>query len=109
MGPALTAPYLGVAIYGVDFARSIPTFMKVLMRTSPMRCGLEAFVIVTFGFDRKPLQCEDIYCHFADPKTVLRFLDGSHELLYINLASLVASIILFRILAYLSLRYRFNS
>lgn len=103
----MTVPFLGLAIYGFDFAKDIGTFMRLLMRTSPMRCGLAAFVIVTFGFGRKPLQCDDIYCHFADPKVLLDYLDGYDSQIYIEMAALAVSILLYRVLAYLSLRKRF--
>lgn len=107
LGPSLTAPYLCLAVYGFDFAKHISLFMQLVVRTSPMRCGLVALIIMTFGYGRNPMRCDDAYCHYNDPAQILHFLDIFNGQIYIEMACLVGIIIFYRVLAYLSIKRRF--
>ncbi|CAB0019638.1 unnamed protein product, partial [Nesidiocoris tenuis] len=74
VGPLTVAPFLGLAIYGFDFAKDVSFFMNLLVHTSFMRCAVVALVITVFGMDRQMLDCKDpIYCHFQDPKVGWNF------------------------------------
>lgn len=103
------APFLGLAVYGFDFAEKIPLFMDLLMRLSFVRGGIVSLVLIVFGYNRGQLSCKDMYCHFDDPKVLLRYLRIENRSIYGEIAVLIAIMILFRTLLYMSLRRRCSS
>lgn len=101
------APFLGLAIYGFDFAADIPALMNALMKVSFIRGGVVSLVLTVFGHNRHQLNCPEVYCHFDDPKVLLRYLRIEEFSLVHEIGFLVAILVLFRTLFYLSLRKRF--
>lgn len=101
------APFLGLAIYGFDFAAEIPTLMNALMKLSFIRGGVVSLVLTVFGHNRKQLNCSEVYCHFDDPKVLLRYLRIEKFSLITEMCFLIAILIIFRTLFYISLRKRF--
>jgi hypothetical protein len=101
------APFLGLAIYGFDFAADVPVFMYALMKFSFVRGGVVSLVLIVFGFNRPKLECSDAYCHFDDPKVLLRYLRIENVSLVTEIGVLILILIVFRTLFYLSLRKRF--
>lgn len=97
---------MGLAIYGFDFATQIPDVMNYSMRTSFMRDGVVAMVLTLFGYGRETLDCDDIYCHFSDPRVLLKFLDLEKVTLQQQFMFLLGLLVLFRSLLYFSLRRR---
>lgn len=106
IGPMFMAPFLGLAVYGFDFAEKIPFYMDILMRLSFVRGGIVSLVITVFGYGRKQLACKDFYCHFDDPKVLLRYLRIENRSVWGEIAVLIAICVLFRTLLYMSLRRR---
>jgi hypothetical protein len=102
----VVAPFLGLAVYGFDFADQISWVMNALMKTSFMRCGVVALVLTVFGLDRADLDCNEIYCHFKEPKVVLGMLDIDKSSVWTELLALFVLMIVFRSLCYLGLRWR---
>lgn len=109
VGPLLIAPLLGLAIYGFDFAADIPMAMYSIMKMSFVRVGVVSLVLSVFGYDRAQLDCTDVYCHFDDPKVLLRFLRIEKVYLWNEVAFLVMYIVFFRTILYLSLKRRILS
>lgn len=109
VGPLLIAPLLGLAIYGFDFAADIPMVMYAIMKMSFVRVGVVSLVLSVFGYDRAQLECTDVYCHFDDPKVLLRFLRIEHVHLWNEVAYLIMYIVVFRTILYLSLKRRILS
>ncbi|KOB74240.1 ATP-binding cassette sub-family G member 1, partial [Operophtera brumata] len=107
IGPAAIAPFLGLGIYGFDFAHQIPLLMNLLMKTSFIRCGIVAMILTIFGFNRKPLECNEIYCHFAKPKVLIRYLDIESTSVWYEILIMIGIMLLFRTAGFLGLRYRF--
>lgn len=107
VGPALMAPFLGLAIYGFDFAGDIPALMNAVMKLSFIRGGIVTLILTVFGHNRQQLTCSEVYCHFDDPKVLLRYLRIEDFSLLHEIGYLVAIMITFRFLFYLSLRKRF--
>ncbi|XP_055614349.1 ATP-binding cassette subfamily G member 4, partial [Uranotaenia lowii] len=107
IGPLTIAPFLGLAIYGFDFAASIPTIMQWLMRISFIRGGVVSVVLVVFGYNRQRLECSEMYCHFDDPKVLLRYVRIDNTTLLFELGILISMTLFYRLLCYLSLRRRF--
>ncbi|XP_063363293.1 ATP-binding cassette sub-family G member 4 [Cydia amplana] len=107
IGPTAIAPFLGLAIYGFDFAHRIPLLMNLLMKTSFIRCGVVAMVLTIFGFGRTPLDCKDVYCHFSKPDVLLKYLDIERSSVWIEIMTMVGIMLVFRSLCYIGLRWRF--
>lgn len=109
VGPITIAPFLGLAIYGFDFAHRIPLMMNILMHTSFLRCGIVAMVLTIFGFGRTSLDCNDVYCHFAKPDVLFKFLDIDKSSVWFEIAIMVVLMLVFRSLCYIGLRWRFST
>ncbi|XP_072947730.1 ATP-binding cassette sub-family G member 1 [Epargyreus clarus] len=107
IGPAVIAPFLGLAIYGFDFAHRIPLIMNIIMKTSFLRCGVVAMVLTIFGLGRKPLECTDVYCHFAKPDVLLKYLDIENNSVWLEILIMVGILLFFRTVCYINLRRRF--
>ncbi|CAG5025148.1 unnamed protein product [Parnassius apollo] len=107
IGPAAIAPFLGLAIYGFDFAHRIPLLMNILMKTSFIRCGVVAMVLTIFGFGRTPLDCKDVYCHFSKPDVLFKYLDIEKSSVWFEIGIMVTLMVIFRSLCYMGLKWRF--
>lgn len=97
---------MGLAIYGFDFAADIPMLMYAIMKISYIRVGAVALVLSVFGFNRPQLDCNELYCHFADPRVLLRFLRIEKVSILSEFACLLIIMLFFRILLYISLKIR---
>ncbi|EDW19319.1 ATP-binding cassette sub-family G member 1 [Drosophila mojavensis] len=106
VGPMIIAPLMGLAIYGFDFASQIPGAMNVLMKFSYVRVGVVALILAVFGFQREELDCDEIYCHFSDPRVLLKFLDVDKVSILHQFGLLAMLMIFFRVIVYISLRKR---
>lgn len=106
VGPMIIAPLMGLAVYGFDFAPQITWGMNLLMKFSYIRVGVVAFVLTVFGFQREELDCDEIYCHFSDPRVLLKFLDVENASIMTQFGLLAMLMIFFRLLMYISLRKR---
>jgi hypothetical protein len=79
--------------------------MSVMM----YRFSFEGIVQAIYGFERKPLDCDDEVlqmCVFSDPKTMLNELDVTDAKIYVDVLVLFVFFIVFRIISYLVLRWR---
>lgn len=106
VAPLTLAPFLGLATYGFDFAREIPWFVAIMMKMSFLRSGVVATVLTVFGMGRKKLSCSHLYCHFADPKVLLQYLDVEHVSVWEQIGYLVFIMVLFRVGMYIALRVK---
>lgn len=106
VAPLTLAPFLGLATYGFDFAKSIPWYIAILMKMSFLRSGTVGIVITIFGRNRKKLDCYQNYCHFADPKVLLEYLDIDHTTVWSQIYYLMTILIIFRAAMYIALRYK---
>ena len=106
VGPAVVAPFLGLAVYGFDFARDIPWFIYGIMKLSFMRCGVIATALALFGFGRKTFECNAMYCHFKKPDLILHFLNVESVSIWNEIFTLCVLFVFFRLLNYFALRSR---
>lgn len=83
--------------------------MDLLMRLSFIRGGVVTLILVVFGNNRSKLDCPDMYCHFDDPKVLLRYLRIENRTVWGELLVLAALFILLRTLLFMSLKRRFCS
>ncbi|KAG4066626.1 hypothetical protein HA402_007262 [Bradysia odoriphaga] len=109
VGPLLIAPMLGLAIYGFDFANDISVLMYAVMKMSFMRVGIVSLVLTVFGYDRPVMNCTDIYCHFGDPKILLRFLRVENVDFWHEIGFLVLFAVIFRAVFYFNLKRRIKT
>lgn len=107
IGPSSIAPFLGLAIYGFDFAHRIPLMMNILMKTSFIRCGVVAMVLTIFGFNREPLHCNDVYCHFSKPDVLFKYLDIDRTSVWLEIITMIGIMLVFRSLCFIGLKWRF--
>lgn len=107
VGPSAIAPFLGLGVYGFDFAHQIPLIMNILMKLSFIRCGIVAMVLTVFGFGRQPLECSEVFCHFAKPNVLMQYLDIDKSSVWMEIMFLLIIMLVFRSMCYISLRWRF--
>lgn len=106
MGPAVVAPFLGLACYGFDFARQVSWLTYAIMKLSFMRNAVVATAITLFSFGRKTLECNVVYCHFKEPRLVLDFLDVEHVSVWSEIFAICVLLLFFRVVSYCALRNR---
>lgn len=81
-------------------------FMYGIMKGSYVRVGVVSLVLAVFGYDREQLECREVYCHFDDPKVLLRFLRIEKVYLWNEVGYLFMYVVIFRTILYLSLKRR---
>lgn len=100
------APCVILCICGMGYGPNIEYYMKILMSLSYIRYALVSASQALFA-NREPFECYDeIYCHYKEPKHLLRDVGMLNASYTINLLVLIAFLITFRILAYIILKYR---
>ncbi|XP_058985482.1 ATP-binding cassette sub-family G member 1 [Musca domestica] len=102
-GPMSIAAFMGLAIYGFDFAGQISPAMDWFMKISFMRDGVVALVITIFGYGRDILDCGEIYCHFSNPRVLLKFLNLDNVSVLHQILYLFVLFIAFRVSLFISL------
>ncbi|XP_075161253.1 ATP-binding cassette sub-family G member 1 [Haematobia irritans] len=103
IGPMSIAAFMGLAIYGFDFAAQISPAMDWFMTISFMRDGVVALIITLFGYGREILECNEMYCHFSDPRVLLKFLQLDKVTVLHQFAYLFILFLIFRVLLFVSL------
>uniref|UniRef100_A0A8D8LFL8 ATP-binding cassette sub-family G member 4 n=1 Tax=Cacopsylla melanoneura TaxID=428564 RepID=A0A8D8LFL8_9HEMI len=86
----------------------ISPYLSWLSWLSIFRYGLESAMIAIYGFNRPPLSCDKIYCHFKYPQTFLEEMGikGSDDTVWFDLSMLGVFLVASQILLYLVLRYK---
>lgn len=83
--------------------------MKYFLQLSFVRTGFDAMILTLLGNDRAMMECPDIFCYFENPKSILRYLDLQDSELLHTVMLLVFYLVFFRILFFMSLKYKFSS
>lgn len=86
----------------------ISPYLVWLSYTSIFRYGLESAMIAIYGFNRAPLDCDQIYCHYKYP---VRFLEdlgikNRTDTVWFNLSMLAVFLLFSQCLLYVVLRYK---
>ncbi|KAI7815557.1 ABC subfamily G member 4, partial [Rhyzopertha dominica] len=110
VGPAVLAPLLALAVYGMGYKGDIEPMMKFLMTFSYLRYALVGFTDTLFN-NRAPLKCleEELYCHYKDPQLLMRDMGMDNTKLENQVMALIIFTVLFRMVAFLALRYRLTA
>lgn len=112
MAPASCSPLIALAAYGMGHGEAIEGSMAFLMGLSHVRYGLVAIINSLYGHNRPLLSClasETDYCHYKDPKLLLRDLGMADSTTLGQILALLAFVVIYRFVAYLALRYRLTS
>uniref|UniRef100_A0A2S2RAU7 ATP-binding cassette sub-family G member 1 n=1 Tax=Sipha flava TaxID=143950 RepID=A0A2S2RAU7_9HEMI len=108
MTPALLAPMLALAVYGMGYGLVIEPLMETLMATSFLRYSLVGILTSLFGDGRADLACNkaDLYCHYKNPDLLLRDLGMSGRSITNQFIGLTVFGVLFRVAAYYAIKLR---
>ncbi|CAG9808260.1 unnamed protein product [Chironomus riparius] len=71
IAPYLLVPFFAMSTVGLFARDTIPIF-RPFFELNFFNMGIKGAVNSIFGFNRTRLECDDIYCHFNDPKKILR-------------------------------------
>lgn len=106
--PALLAPMLALAVYGMGYGLSVEPVMESLMATSFLRYALVGISASLFGNDRGVMECgkQDVYCHYKDPELLLRDLGMSGRSIANQYIGLALFGVVFRLAAYYTIRLK---
>lgn len=109
VGPAVLAPLLALAVYGMGYRYDIEPMMKILMTFSYLRFGIVGFTDILMN-ERSTLSCSDeLYCHYKDPQLLMRDMGMADTKFGPQLAAVIVFMIIFRVAAFLALRYRLTA
>lgn len=102
MTPALLAPMLALAVYGMGYGLVIEPLMETLMATSFLRYSLVGICASLFGGGRADLECAEaeLYCHYKNPELLLRDLGMSGRSIANQFIGLAVFGAFFRVSAY---------
>ncbi|PSN47138.1 hypothetical protein C0J52_17456 [Blattella germanica] len=112
VAPASFSPILALAVYGMGHGDAIESYMRILMGMSYLRFGLVGITNSLYGHDRPEMSCKGDelgYCHYKDPNLYLRDLGMSDVTTLGQILIMFAYAFVYRIVAYLLLRYRLTS
>ncbi|XP_066257383.1 ATP-binding cassette subfamily G member 4-like isoform X2 [Euwallacea similis] len=108
VGSSALAPLLALACYGMGYRAAIEPFMKVIISFSYLRFGVVGFSTTLFS-KRDLMDCDDIYCHYRKPELLLKDMGMIGEDPRVQFSIIIAYLLLFRILAYCTLKYRLTA
>jgi hypothetical protein len=93
--------FSGVAIIQKD----VPAYLSPFFELSYVKHAFDGLLMTLMGYDRKKLECDQMYCHFQDPKKFLQFIDLDRN--YGNIVIfLLVHMILMRFIVWSLLKYR---
>jgi len=59
--------------------KDAPSWLQWLFELNYLKHATDGIVHAIFGYNREKLECDEIYCHFQDPKVFLRMIGASHN------------------------------
>lgn len=80
-------------------------FFHFFFDTNFLNCGLQGVILSVFGFNRTKMNCDEIYCHFDNPKKVLRDF-GVYSDIKRAFSIILIYFVVCQIMTYLLMRYR---
>lgn len=66
-------------------------------------------MISVYGMDREKLECNEIYCHYRNPKKFLEQMSMDKAEYWIDATALLGIFIALRVIAYFVLRWKVHS
>ncbi|XP_023019227.1 ATP-binding cassette subfamily G member 4 [Leptinotarsa decemlineata] len=108
VAPHILAVLLALSVYGMGYKDDVEYFMKVLMSMSYLRYGVVG-ITASFFNEREPLECDELYCHYRDPKILMADMGMANSKVENQLFFTLIMMIIFRVIAYVALKYRMTS
>lgn len=108
VSPSILAPLLALSFYGMGYKNTIEPFMKMLMGLSYVRYGVVG-VCASLLQNRKPLECEEIYCHYRNPEIMMYDLGMINPDFSVQVIVIATFTFVFRMVSFLALKYRMTS
>ncbi|XP_070503549.1 ATP-binding cassette sub-family G member 1-like [Chironomus tepperi] len=81
-GTYFLMPFFVFSSFSV-FSRDTHPILKNLFELNFYNMAVKGAVNSVLGFNRTKLPCDEIYCHFTDPKKFLRYYECETDLMYI--------------------------
>lgn len=108
VAPVVSVPLMLLAVYGMGQGADIPIIIKIAMRFSYLRYGMEGLIISIYGNDRAVLHCpeEEDICPFRDPKLLIKFMGMEDVAYWLDLLALFICFLIFRLTSFYLLRQR---
>lgn len=109
IAPHILAVILAFGVYGMGYGKDgVQSIMKIIISLSYFRFGMVGFTGTLFN-DRMYLSCNVEYCHYKDPRILQADMAMIDQTPGYQLIVICAYGILFRIIAFFSLKYRMTS
>ncbi|EEC06327.1 ABC transporter, putative [Ixodes scapularis] len=87
-------------------AHLVSPYVRWLTYLSPMHYAYHGMLLSVYGYDRPPLACDEFICLYENPAEFLQFTGTSDKKFYVLVLSLVAFEVVFRVIAFILLKYR---
>ena len=84
----------------------IPASLRWISHLSFLKYYFEGAMSSIYGYDRPKLQCNEAYCHFKDPRTILGELGLDEYVYWWNFWALLLYGVALRLLTYFVLRWK---
>ncbi|XP_068632525.1 ATP-binding cassette sub-family G member 1-like isoform X2 [Battus philenor] len=108
IGPAIVLPLFVLCCYGIGFGNHIEPRMKILMSLSYLRYGFTGLSLPLFQ-NRTKMHCSEDICLYGEPTRILREMGMANDTYYMQVIGLLIFTVLFRTIAYFSLRQRLSN
>lgn len=83
-------------------------FFHIFFKGNFLDCSLKAILNSVLGFNRKKLECDEIYCHFENPKKVLRDFGAEINMTY-AFSILMLYVLFCQVASFILFRYRLKN
>lgn len=90
-------------------AHLVSPYVRWLTYLSPMYYAYHGMLLSVYGYDRPSLTCDDFICLYEDPNEFLQFTGTANKKFHVLVLSLFGFEIVFRIVAFILLRFRLKS
>ncbi|XP_055598978.1 ATP-binding cassette sub-family G member 1-like [Uranotaenia lowii] len=84
----------------------LPAAFRPLTFISPLRFAFEGIAMSYYGFDRKDLDCSEIFCYYRKPQKILEMLDMEESNYWVDLGGLIGCIFVLHVALFASLRWK---
>nr|KAF7389745.1 hypothetical protein H0235_018229 [Vespula pensylvanica] len=105
--PALSIPMFLFAGFFLKL-NEIASYYQPFCTISFFRYAFEGIMQAIYGFDREPLLCADIYCHWRSPKEILSTMNMQSVKFHVIVSVMLAWIFSLHVLTYCTLRWKLH-
>uniref|UniRef100_A0A1B0FY32 Uncharacterized protein n=1 Tax=Phlebotomus papatasi TaxID=29031 RepID=A0A1B0FY32_PHLPP len=103
MMPAFGLPLIVFCGYFIHYSE-LPTLLQPLTFVTYFRYIFEGSFQAIYGFDRKNLDCHQVFCYFRSVSKILELMDMKENTYLVDILGIILWILLFKLLFFLALR-----